>query len=526
MPRDDFSARVVSALRTRVAHRCSNPECRAPTVGPGDGPHAVASIGKAAHIAAASPGGPRYIAEMTREQRSSIDNGIWLCSNCATKIDVSPDAYPIRLLREWKQQAERTAHEEKGRNLPCADDARNQLVSVMGGMPASFVPSAIQNTHEASELVLQAIDPRFRIETSYRNRTTTYKIEALQPVPAELHVPTTLRNELQKAMQDLFEHGRDVSLPSEGIYLKGSPLFERILPTGGLVAGTFHIQGEKKSAMLKIKATDSRTGLFQQFDDVFGSVSFGAKSLTFDGHACDGLLQISWNVQHSPKADKSDITLSADTAIWGRKDVRYLPHFDKLLDLFKAIENGWDIEAGLEIQGLNLLRAIQKIPEDANFIKWMNAVLRYIELIRKIARHFGVVIRFSSESEISEDDFSRAMEVVEIIEGRYQFDKSALKSNVTCKIIAQDNARNIHELIKSKSSSVLVFYPDDRDGLSAFGQAIQLPMREVTLEGVRAEFDHVKIAEIKDGDVVSVEWIPDENFRYTVRYLAVKEELD
>jgi hypothetical protein len=39
---------------------------------------------------------------MTDEERAAISNGIWLCRECARKIDVDEAKYPVALLAEWK----------------------------------------------------------------------------------------------------------------------------------------------------------------------------------------------------------------------------------------------------------------------------------------------------------------------------------------------------------------------------------------------------------------------------------------
>ncbi|WP_281756185.1 hypothetical protein [Neptunitalea chrysea] len=74
------------------------------------GPNAIkdkASIlGIAAHITAASVGGPRYDANLSVGQRKDIDNGIWLCANCATLIDKDPNTFSVALLNKWKKDAE------------------------------------------------------------------------------------------------------------------------------------------------------------------------------------------------------------------------------------------------------------------------------------------------------------------------------------------------------------------------------------------------------------------------------------
>lgn len=104
--RDDFSHAVRSRLAARVGSRCSNPRCQRITSGPTADPQRALSIGVAAHVTAASPGGPRYSPDLSPRERSSIQNAIWLCQNCATLIDRDPVSFPIRLLLEWKRRAE------------------------------------------------------------------------------------------------------------------------------------------------------------------------------------------------------------------------------------------------------------------------------------------------------------------------------------------------------------------------------------------------------------------------------------
>lgn len=104
--RDDFKKITIEVLPKRVGYLCSNPDCRKLTIGANEIPDKSTSIGIAAHITAASSGGPRYDETLTTEQRTHIDNAIWLCSNCATMIDKDQKKYSIELLNGWKNLAE------------------------------------------------------------------------------------------------------------------------------------------------------------------------------------------------------------------------------------------------------------------------------------------------------------------------------------------------------------------------------------------------------------------------------------
>jgi hypothetical protein len=106
--RDDFTAETKRVLRERVGGRCSRPECGQPTISPNKVYSQIVDItGRAAHITAARTGGPRFDPLLSRDQRRSADNGIWLCSDCADLIDKNAgDGFSVELLRSWKRNAE------------------------------------------------------------------------------------------------------------------------------------------------------------------------------------------------------------------------------------------------------------------------------------------------------------------------------------------------------------------------------------------------------------------------------------
>jgi len=125
--RDDFSEDVKRTTAARVGYRCSNPRCGKLTSGPKADPTRALNIGVAAHITAASPGGPRYDESLSAEQRSSIENAIWLCQSCGTLVDRDLERFSIVTLREWKQKAENAAANELAAGTTFRPIAANEL---------------------------------------------------------------------------------------------------------------------------------------------------------------------------------------------------------------------------------------------------------------------------------------------------------------------------------------------------------------------------------------------------------------
>ncbi len=110
--RDDFGPKIKEILAKRVGYVCSNPNCRVSTVGPSKfDKNAVQYFGIAAHIYSASPdNGPRANPKLSSEERRNINNGIHLCSKCATLIDKNNGLdHPAEVLFKWKKQAEELA---------------------------------------------------------------------------------------------------------------------------------------------------------------------------------------------------------------------------------------------------------------------------------------------------------------------------------------------------------------------------------------------------------------------------------
>jgi hypothetical protein len=116
--RDDFSEADKRSLAMRVGGHCSNPTCRAQVFGPQLDSAKALNLGVAAHISAASSGGPRHDPSLTPAERASLDNGIWLCQNCAKLIDNDHARYSSHLLTAWKQAAEEDARRQIGRAVP------------------------------------------------------------------------------------------------------------------------------------------------------------------------------------------------------------------------------------------------------------------------------------------------------------------------------------------------------------------------------------------------------------------------
>src|SRR5258708_2822666 len=148
MQRDEFLQSIKETLARRVSLRCSNPECRKATGGPHTDPSKAMNIGVAAHITAAAAGGPRHDPSLSTDQRSSIENAVWLCQSCAKLIDSDATRYSTNRLNVWKTQAEQAALLE-------LETRAAQTQQPAAGLTHAPMPNLAGKSHdEARELLI------------------------------------------------------------------------------------------------------------------------------------------------------------------------------------------------------------------------------------------------------------------------------------------------------------------------------------------------------------------------------------
>ena len=102
----DFTEATKRIIAQRVNGFCSFESCRRITFVAHSDPSRAVNLGEAAHIAAASPAGPRYDPSMSEVERKSASNGIWMCREHAREIDADPASFPVETLQRWKRERE------------------------------------------------------------------------------------------------------------------------------------------------------------------------------------------------------------------------------------------------------------------------------------------------------------------------------------------------------------------------------------------------------------------------------------
>ncbi|WP_152603813.1 ABC-three component system protein [Amycolatopsis rifamycinica] len=107
MTRDEVPRAQEKLLALRSGNACAYPKCGVSLILEAEHPDdSDKTVGKVAHICAASEGGPRYDPNMTSKERSSAANLIFLCGPHHDGIDSQLNHHTVEFLRDAKAKHE------------------------------------------------------------------------------------------------------------------------------------------------------------------------------------------------------------------------------------------------------------------------------------------------------------------------------------------------------------------------------------------------------------------------------------
>ncbi|WP_421198375.1 hypothetical protein [Aeromonas enteropelogenes] len=329
--RDDFSSETIRIIKGMAGDVCSMPQCRVITGGAKLLRDNTFSIGVAAHICAASPGGPRYDSKMTKEQRKNYKNGIWLCQTHARMIDVDPSRFPVDMLISWKNDAEQWSMSSVGQKLITQlehDKAvrvavGRSIAELLGGGDSINAP--IQDIVLGYEDGLNELDSRFLVKVARRSDgILEHQIFSRTGEQGQFNITfknTSFNTGIEKSIRRMIEHGEKVHFERNEFEFSGSKLFENIPTKEG---GWLSIGGRIKSVELAIYLI-MKDGEEEEFANFKSRLVSGTKYGKITGEAFSGLLSV--NFKFSLCGEPPTLNITLNTNFWIGQDVNRLGYF-------------------------------------------------------------------------------------------------------------------------------------------------------------------------------------------------------
>ncbi|CAK8718077.1 MAG: hypothetical protein CDV28_1656 [Candidatus Electronema aureum] len=499
--RDDFSQKTINSLRRRAGNRCSNPECRVPTDAPSDeGSEKVNSIGEAAHITAAAPGpgARRYNKALESEERQSITNGIWLCANCADKIDKDEETYTVALLHEWKKKAEESAKREQGKKLPDEQDAINTLVAAATGQTSVFLPNLMPNASKAASGYIEKLDPRFTVKTNFYNGETHHFLHPKEPIDVKLTVKT-------EKFKELIKHGSCVSFDSSEVKIEGLPSLE-INENSKIYLGC----SCKRTILVRIKTISPDLKSEVSFYDLHGDEVSGTESATIKAEGLGGLFLIKIGIFFDRESGlaKVEYRITVNYKIWDGRELNKMQYFDQIYDLYYKINNNWILTVSVESEGRILFSTCsEKCAENSSFSTQF-IYLDFIRMARDISRKLKYQLCYNSLFELTDDIYSE----VKIIHKVLSDGSSVIPYNKSLCIKQMEVNSDSIILYNNQEKSIYFRVDQSEHGkIKLFDKELPLPKLSETFTDVKTKVINNQYEKINIGDLVDIELIPSDN---------------
>ncbi|WP_313210714.1 hypothetical protein [Stutzerimonas nitrititolerans] len=337
--RDDFSHKTIRMLRDMASGLCSKPDCGVFTSGSLKLRDNAASIGVAAHICAAAPGGKRYDESMNKGERSSPNNGLWLCQSCSRLIDTDEFRFPAELLHDWKVKAEQRSTKLVGQRFISQDQHDSGVRRSIGQAIAHHVAgyqhpldTPILETINGYAHNLEELDPRFHVKVSTVNNALVHKLYAREDFSIQMHFQNT--PEIAASLKSLHETGEPIELPSSSFSFSGSPLLESIVNRGEIAKLT--IGGTYETYDARFAVSD---GMSQRVNicNLKAQALRGNKSFSLSGVGLEGFFSFRYEI--SRDTYQSKLTYNFDTNQWQQKRLSELAHFARLLRIKEHLQN-------------------------------------------------------------------------------------------------------------------------------------------------------------------------------------------
>ena len=519
--RDDFSSQVKRTLERRVNSRCSNPDHRVPTSGPTANEDGVSNIGKAAHIAAAAPGGPRYDPSMTRTQRSGLSNGIWLCANCSDMIDKDELRYPTALLHDWKRKAEALADAEKGKPQPSVREFAVYKAKALGEhVGTESVTSLVDETLRVGRRMIESIDPRFTATIRAEEGRTHITLIPLETIPCKLHIPSVVAEAFSKGFDELHRHGLPLEISAPGLKMEGSPLFEQVVDQPRKLVIESALRTE---ATHRLFWTDPDSGR-PMTAEFAGQLVAGTESITFTGSLFDGLCGITYRL---PRHHEINITVALESEVtaapWNGQSARRLPHFEKYRSLCKTIAKGGALLSSLEAGGRELFSTRTLLLMSETDAQIQLSFLNHLSRLSSVLEVMNSDVAFQKE-QIREEDLDLVFELWSFY-CDFSTRHGADVGEVTFSLVPSTavEAQFINDAIKSGRPTEFRIEQQRATSVTLFGQQIHLKPITLTLSDVLLRCED-NLPQVEEGTAAHLSLVPTADTRTYIQIVASAAE--
>ncbi len=481
--RDDFSPATIRKIKEMAGDVCSMPSCRVITGGAKKLRDNSFSIGVAAHICAASPGGPRYDPRMSKDVRRGYENGLWLCQTHSRLIDADPTRFSIELLKAWKEEAEKWSMSNVGQKLISQLDHDNAIRRAVGRSIAEFVgegdplKAPVQDIVLGYEHGLNELDPRFLVKVAMQSDgVLEHQIFSRPGEQGSFKLNIRKSEGVEDSIRRMVEYGETATLERDDFEFSDSKLFEEISKEkkGRLRLG---MAGQEIELVINLLLENGDEEELANFKSILVS---GTKYGKITGQAYSGLLSVKFEFSLSGEFPKLDVNFNS--SLWLGQDVNRLGYFSNIKKIIKHFRSGGVCGFSIEIiKDKQAHRVGLGHLEDAavfiDAIGWHVDLVNACRVISSVVFQPITVKKFN----ISIEDEERLFRYASLVEG--DLVEGVGDGHEFCRgILSPEGLKNFADVQHKESEFSVRFVEDDGRFFNLLGNEVKPPPIDVSIE--------------------------------------------
>jgi len=388
------------------------------------------------------------------------------------------------------------------------------LVGAMTGRATQFVPSAIANTHAATQQVLQALDTRFAVHTSHIDGVTTIQLNAKEPVPFRVTAGEEHAAQWSTGIESVIRGAREVSLPMRGVSFSGSRLLEMLTDARNNSHARLTISPIGKPAVVKLASGVPGISL----DDISGQLFAGRDVLRFEGSLYESLISFELSIQRSGEnAVNPEVTVGFSLARWHGQPLAELGYLNKVVGIVRALADSASFWADLEVEGNAVLHATKPNVRESEYFQAVETVVHYIHRAKTLAAFCGIQLTVDLEYAFSAEEHAQLADAVDVIEGRKAYGPEAFPTPPEATVVSSD-LNGLERMIQDSESSVWKLEQPSQT-IRVYGTDIQLPRLEILFLNSRVRIAKKKcIKETPGASEVVLRFEPTPEFRCVFQF--------
>lgn len=360
--------------------------------------------------------------------------------------------------RDWRQRKKVTVKIPTANKLELSNELYLTVKKAEKFMREIW-PCSIASAALYQQKQLESLDDRFRIDVSYSNGGSHFKLLPKKDVKGTFRFSAKSKTDIRQKISDLLERGVGVEFAPGEFQITGSKLFEKISEDFASSKVVVKSARELRCQLSIFAIVDQKHDkpVLQNFT---GQLTGGTKEIRLECQLPNSPITVKSEIVQNDNVVpliNSKFSLNYDLNNWAGQSITHLSYFDAIWNLVEALKEGMDIRILWEVDGNPLFAGVPNTEGINCFLDQVYPFVFHLHKARIIANYLDVNPKLPAISKLSNKDFETVHLLWTIItQGEYRQTAKGSKAS-TCLTPKKNFKKSILEENTESASLTLAY---------------------------------------------------------------------